>query len=82
MNQNGQQPGLNIDFKTTTPVEGFDGGPLFGQAFILRKVSKFVTGGEEDGFIPIPVFYDLETRKILLDSIPKEIREEYKEFSL
>jgi hypothetical protein len=82
MNQNGQQPGLNIDFVNTTAIEGFDGGQLFGQAFVLRKVSKFITGGEEDGLLPIPVFYDLETKKILLDSIPKELREEYEEFSL
>ena len=48
----------------------------------MRKVSKFVTGGDEDALLPIPVFYDLETKKILLDSIPKELREEYEEFSL
>ena len=44
MNQNGTQPQMNIDFKNTTPVEGFDGGQLFGQAFVIRKVSKFVKG--------------------------------------
>ena len=81
-NQVSNQPGLNIDFKNTTPIEGFDGGYLFGQAFIMRRVSKFITGGEEDALLPIPVFYDLETKKILLDSIPGELREEYEEFSL
>jgi hypothetical protein len=35
-----QQQGLNIDFKNTTMIEGFDGGLLFGQAFVLRKVKK------------------------------------------
>ena len=74
---NGQTPQLNIDFKNTTPVEGFDGGQLFGQAFVIRKVSKFMTGGDEDALLPIPVFYDLETKKIVLDSIPKELREEF-----
>ena len=74
MNQNGTQPQLNIDFKNTTPIEGFDGGQLFGQAFVIRKVSKFVTGGTEDALLPIPVFYDMETKKIVLDSIPKELR--------
>ena len=77
MNQNGTQPQMNIDFKNTTPVEGFDGGQLFGQAFVMRKVSKFVTGGTEDALLPIPVFYDMETKKIVLDSIPKELRDEY-----
>lgn len=82
MNQNGTQPQMNIDFKNTTPVEGFDGGQLFGQAFIIRKVSKFVTGGTEDALLPIPIFYDMETKKIILDSIPTELRDEYKEIAL
>ena len=75
-----QQPQLNIDLENTTPVKGFDGGILFGQAVLLRKVSKFVVGGSEDALLPIPVFYDLETKKILVDSIPKELREEYKDY--
>tara|TARA_R100001509_G_scaffold153351_1_gene114172 strand:+ start:476 stop:721 length:246 start_codon:yes stop_codon:yes gene_type:complete len=77
-----QQQGLNIDFANTMPVEGFDGGQLFGQAFVLRKVSKFVVGGTEDALLPIPVFYDLETRKIIADSLPKDLRDEYKDITL
>ena len=79
---NQQQQGLNIDFKNTTSIEGFDGGHLFGQAFILRKVSKFVAGTDEDAMLPIPVFYDLDTKKIIKDSLPKELRDEYKDISL
>ena len=82
MNQNGTQPQMNIDFKNTTPIEGFDGGQLFGQAFVMRKVAKFVTGGTEDALLPIPVFYDMETKKIILESIPTELRDEYKEIGL
>ena len=82
MNQNGTQPKMNIDFTNTTPVEGFDGGQLFGQAFVMRKVSKFVTGGTEDALLPIPVFYDMETKKIILESIPSELRDEYKDIAL
>jgi hypothetical protein len=77
---NTQQP--EIDFSATTPVEGFDGGVLFKQGFVMRKVSKFVTGGAEDALLPIPVFYCLESKKIILDSIPTELREEYKEIGL
>jgi len=77
-----QQPQLNIDFSTTTSVEGFDGGHLFGQAFILRKISKFMIGANEDALIPIPVFYDLESKKIIADSLPPELREEYKDVTL
>jgi|TARA_Y100000034_G_C6544003_1_gene234822 hypothetical protein len=72
-----QPQGLNIDLKNTTSVTGFDGGHLFGQAFLLRKISKFVSGTTEDALLPIPVFYDIETRKVIKDSIPKELREEY-----
>ena len=77
-----KQPELNIDFSTTTAVEGFDGGQLFGQAFVLRKISKFIIGANEDALIPIPVFYDLESRKIIKDSLPPELREEYSNISL
>ena len=77
-----KQPEMNIDFTTTTAVEGFDGGQLFGQAFILRKISKFVIGANEDALIPIPVFYDLESKKIIKDSLPPELREEYTDILL
>ena len=77
-----EQPRLNIDFKNTSAVTGHDGGQLFGQAVILRKVSKFLIGADDDSLIPIPVFYDLESKKILPDSLPKELRDEYKDISL
>jgi hypothetical protein len=77
-----KQPEMNIDFTTTTPVEGFDGGQLFGQAFVLRKISKFLIGASEDALIPIPVFYDLESKKIIKDSLPPELRDEYSDISL
>jgi hypothetical protein len=77
-----EQPQLNIDFSTTTAVKGFNGGQLFGQAFIIRKISKFVIGADEDAMMPIPVFYDLETKKIITDSLPKELREEYKDIAI
>jgi len=77
-----QQPQMTIDFSTTSPVVGHDGGHLFGQAFILRKISKFTIGSDEDGMVPLPVFYDLETKKIIPDSLPPELREEYKDITL
>jgi hypothetical protein len=82
MNNPTQQQAPNIDFAATTSIEGFDGGKLFGQAFVLRKVSKFVTGGTEDAILPIPVFYDMETKKIITESLPKELREEYKDIAI
>tara|TARA_B100001059_G_C17817667_1_gene576276 strand:- start:2296 stop:2550 length:255 start_codon:yes stop_codon:yes gene_type:complete len=82
MNNPTQQQAPNIDFGATTSIEGFDGGKLFGQAFVLRKVSKFVTGGTEDAILPIPVFYDLDSKKIITESLPKELREEYKDIAI
>ena len=75
------QPQLNLDLKNTTSVKGFDGGQVFGQGVILRKVSKFVSGTNEDALLPIPVFYDLDTKKVLVDSLPKELREELKDIT-
>jgi len=48
-----EKPQLNIDFQNTTSVEGFDGGKLFGQAVVIRKVSKFLVGSDEDMLIPV-----------------------------
>ncbi len=55
------------------PQRGGSGG------VILRKVSRFVTGTQEDGVIPVPVFYDVVTGKILVELLPKELRAEFEE---
>jgi hypothetical protein len=73
MQQQVQPP---IDLKNTSEVKNFNGGVIFQQGVILRKVSKFVTGTDEDALLPIPVFYDPTTKKILKSSVPKELREE------
>jgi hypothetical protein len=78
MNQQAQQMQMNIDLKNTEKVE-FDGNVLVGEAFVLRKVSKFVTGQSEDGVMPIPVFYDLVSGKILKETLPKDLQDEYKD---
>ncbi len=80
MQQQVQQP--PIDLKNTTSIENFDGGVLFTQGVLLRSVSKFVMGTDEDALLPIPVFYDAASKKILGSSIPKELREEYKDHIL
>lgn len=74
MEQPVQQP--QIDLKNTTQVKNSSEGSVFQQGVILRKVSKFITGTDEDALMPIPVFFDPETNKILTDSVPKELREE------
>ena len=76
--QNPQQPQMNIDLKNTTGVYPSK-GKVWQQGVLLRKVSKFVAGSDNDALLPIPVFYDPETGKILEDSLPKELSEEYKD---
>jgi len=79
MNNQPNQQQLNIDLTNTQAIKNFDGGTIFAQGVILRKVSKFVAGTDEDAMMPIPVFYDPSTKKILTDSVPKELREELKD---
>tara|TARA_R110000803_G_scaffold92618_2_gene160147 strand:- start:345 stop:596 length:252 start_codon:yes stop_codon:yes gene_type:complete len=74
-----QQPELNIDLKSTTGMKNNDGGSIFKSGVILRKISKFVAGTDNDAIMPIPVFYDPSTNKILGDGIPVELREELKD---
>ena len=81
MSQPTQQLQMNIDLKNTEKVE-FDGNVLVGEGFVLRKVSKFVTGQSEDGVMPIPVFYDIATGKILKETLPKDLQDEYEDQSI
>jgi hypothetical protein len=75
MNQ--QQPQLNIDLKHTEKLQTPDGNDLVAEGIILRKASRFAIGASQDALIPIPVFYDVKTHKILKETLPKEIADEY-----
>ncbi len=72
-----EQPQMNLDLSKTTAIDTPSGGKIWQQGMILRKVSKFVVGSQEDAIVPIPVFYDPETGTILDETLPKELREEY-----
>ena len=76
-----EQPKLNIDIKATQPLKSEDGNMVFSEGVILRKVSKFLSGTTEDGIIPIPIFYDVKTGKILLEMLPKDLREEFQNYN-
>ena len=79
MNQ--KQPQMQVDITQSTPMVSADGGQIFQEAVILRKISKFLAGTSEDAVIPIPVFIDVKTGKILIDMLPKELRAEYEEYN-
>ena len=76
-NQNQAQ--INIDLKSTHPVESSAGNQVFAEGVILRKVSRFVAGTDEDAIMPIPCFYDVKTGEILVDTLPKDLKEEYEQ---
>ena len=77
-----EQPQLNLDLKNTTGIQNSEGGSVFQQGLILRKISKFIAGTPEDAILPIPVFYDPHTFKIFAEALPKELREELKDESI
>jgi hypothetical protein len=72
-----EQLKMNVDIKQSTPMESAEGNQVFQEAVVLRKLSKFLAGTSEDAVIPIPVFIDVKTGKILIDMLPKELRDEY-----
>ena len=74
-----KQMNLNIDLKNTTVVETKEGNVIFQQGVILRRVSKFVVGADEDAVMPIPVFYDPISGKLLKDTVPAELRKDYED---
>ena len=78
---NKTQMNVNIDIKSTTPIISPEGNQVFSEGVILRKVSRFISGTSEDGVIPVPVFYDVVTGKVLIELLPKELRAEFEKES-
>jgi hypothetical protein len=75
-----EQMKMNVDIKQTTSIKDINGKPIiFVEGMVLRKMSKFLAGTTDDALIPIPIMYDIDTKKICLDMIPKELREEYED---
>ena len=72
-----EQPKLNINLKNTEIVKSDDGNVIFAEGIILRKASKFAVGTAQDALIPIPVFYDVKTGKLLKETLPGDIKDEY-----
>jgi len=78
---NNKQINMNIDIKETTPILNEDNKQVFQEGMLFRKVSRFLSGIEEDSVISIPCFFDPTSGKVLIELLPKEIREEYKEYN-
>ena len=69
----------NVKLEDTTSFETLEGNKIFQQGVLLRKVSKFVAGTDEDAVMPIPVFFCPDSKKLVGLTLPPEIREEYKD---
>ena len=76
-NNNVGQPPVKLEDKTVFVSP--EGNKIFQQGVLLRSVSKFVAGTDEDAVMPIPVFFCPDTKKIVGLTLPPEIREEYKD---
>jgi len=74
-----QNLNINLDLSKTTEILTQTGSPVWSQGVVLRKVSRFVTGTAEDAIIPIPVFYDPQSGEICQETLPRELREYYKD---
>ena len=77
MNKTEKPLNVNVDIKASAPITSPEGNHIFTEGVILRKISKFVTGTSEDAIVPIPCFYDVKTGKVLVELLPKELRDEY-----
>lgn len=67
------QSQMNLDLTKTTPILTPNGSKIWHQGYILRKVSRFITGTPDDNVLPIQVFYDPETGQILKEGLPAEL---------
>ena len=72
---------MKVDITQSTPIKSEDGNQVFQEAVVLRKISKFLAGTSEDAVVPIPVFIDVKTGKMLIDMLPKELKAEYEEYN-
>ncbi len=71
-----QQPKINVNVKDTTPIECDEcKGQVFVEGLMLRKLSKFLAGTEQDAVIPIQVFACQKCGHVNNQFLPAEIKE-------
>lgn len=68
-----QQP--QISFEDTTEVKCANcNSRVFQDTYLLRKVSKFISGLSEDQLQPISVLSCAECKHVLEQALPKELK--------
>jgi hypothetical protein len=65
---------ININLLDTEEVTSSLGNNLFAQGYILRKVSRFVTGSSHDTIISIPVYYDVISGEVCKEAMSPDLR--------
>lgn len=68
-----EQPQFKLDIQKTTPILTEEGSQIWVEGFILRKVSRFLTGGQTDSVVPVPIFYCPTTKEVCKDGLPPEL---------
>lgn len=69
-----QQPQLNVDLTKTQPILTPSGGKVWQAGFLLRKVNRFLTGGDKDMLVPVQVFFDPESGEICKEGLPENFQ--------
>jgi hypothetical protein len=65
-----QQPQMNVDLSKTQAIKTSEGGQIWQAGFLLRKVNRFLTGGDKDMLVPVQVFFDPKTGEICREGLP------------
>lgn len=74
-----QQINVSID-KTDEVICESCNNNVFIDGFLLRRASKFITGGNQDSLIPIQVFLCSKCGGVNEEMIPPILRNQYTEF--
>jgi hypothetical protein len=75
MNQTTKIP--NIDYTKTTSLDTYSGEKIWQSGYILRQVSEETNGIPVNTVIPIQIFFDPITGKVLDNILPPTLRKEY-----
>jgi hypothetical protein len=71
------QVNLNVTLDKTVPVTCEEcGNNVFVEGLLLRKVSRFLTGQNQDGIIPIPVFSCSKCQHVNEEFIPSDLKKQ------
>jgi len=69
-----QPPQLKYSLKDTTEIKCDCGNNSFSENFLIRQLSRILTGAPKDSLVTIPVFSCSKCGKILEQFIPEELK--------